>query len=204
MTIRLNGAGKRFNREWIFRNLSFEFKAGQIVAITGPNGSGKSTLLSVLWAQTPPTEGEVDYVKDGVSVHPSDAYSDFGIAAPYMELFDDFNPQEQVDFHFSFKTLKAGITHNGLLESAGLSGARNRPLRHFSSGMRQRLKLALAFSSDTPVIFLDEPTTNLDLNGADWYRQQLENCRDRLVIIATNTPGDYPTSSLNIHLPDCK
>lgn len=204
MTIRLKGAGKRFNREWIFRNLTFEFKTGQTIAIIGPNGSGKSTLLSVLWAQTPPTEGEVSYEINGSLIDPADAYASFGIAAPYMDLFEDFTPQEQVDFHFGFKQMKAGVTASTLIQNAGLSGALHRPLRHFSSGMRQRLKLALAFSSDTPVIFLDEPTTNLDQNGSDWYHRQLEACSDRLVVIATNTPTDYPTGSPSLHLPDCK
>lgn len=192
MTIRLDRIGKRFNREWIFRHLSASFAPGEIVAIVGANGSGKSTLLSVLWAQTPPSEGDIRFETASGEIPAEEAFAHFSIAAPYMDLADDFTPREQIDFHFSFKNPINAGGHSSLLESIGLAHVADRPIRAFSSGMKQRLKLGLAFFSDTPVLFLDEPTTNLDRAAMHWYTDLLARSTRRLIFIATNTHEDYP------------
>lgn len=204
MTIRLDRAGKRFNRDWIFRHLSASFQQGETIAILGPNGSGKSTLLSLLWSQTPPSEGSINFEHEGMNIAPEEAYALLSIAAPYMELPEDLTLEEQINLHFSFKSSTHPGNHRNLIETLGLEAHRQRPIRNFSSGMKQRLKLGLAFYSDTPVLFLDEPTTNLDHSSAAWYLRLLNDQKNRLIFIATNNPSDYPESSKIINLGDYK
>src|SRR5258708_39106202 len=104
MNVTANNLGKRFNREWVFRNFNYEFEPGKTYAITGPNGSGKSTLMQVLWGQMHPSEGSVEYstfplskggegpgspspkpmATEGVRSDQSEIYKSVSIAAPYM------------------------------------------------------------------------------------------------------------------------
>jgi ABC-type multidrug transport system ATPase subunit len=204
MIIRTENLGKRFNREWIFRKLTREFKPGHCVAITGPNGSGKSTLMQLLWAQTIPTEGEIHYEVNGQTIAPEDAYAQLSIAAPYLELIDTFTLKEQIDFHFSYKKPVDGISTNEIISRLQLGNTTEKRLEVFSSGMRQRVKLGLAFFSDVAVTFLDEPTTNLDATSIAWYHHHLQGIKDRSLIIATNIPDDYPEFAEKLHLPDHK
>jgi ABC-type multidrug transport system ATPase subunit len=204
MIIRTENLGKRFNREWIFRKLTREFKPGHCVAITGPNGSGKSTLMQLLWAQTIPTEGEIHYEVNGQTIAPEDAYAQLSIAAPYLELIDTFTLKEQIDFHFSYKKPVDGISTKEIISRLQLGNTTEKRLEVFSSGMRQRVKLGLAFFSDVAVTFLDEPTTNLDATSIAWYHHHLQGIKDRSLIIATNIPDDYPEFAEKLHLPDHK
>ena len=203
MTIHLNRIGKRFNREWIFRNLTATYRSGQRVAISGPNGSGKSTLLSVLWSQTPPSEGDISYEHDGSLIEAEELYQNLSLAAPYMDLIEDFTLQEHLDFHFSFKQCEAGPLA-GLPERIGLKKFANYPVRTFSSGMKQRLRLALAMYSRSEMTFLDEPTTNLDDQGVQWYHQELAGCGNRLIFIASNSAGDFPADAIPLTLTEFK
>lgn len=204
MIIRTENLGKRFNREWIFRKLTREFKPGHCVAITGPNGSGKSTLMQLLWAQTIPSEGEIHYEVNGQTIAPEDAYAQLSIAAPYLDLIDTFTLKEQIDFHFSYKKPVNGISTNEIISRLQLGNTTDKRLEVFSSGMRQRVKLGLAFFSDVAVTFLDEPTTNLDAPSIAWYHHHLQRIKERLLIIATNISEDYPEFAEKLHLPDHK
>jgi len=193
--------GKRFNREWIFRRLDFTFQSGNVYAITGPNGSGKSTLLQILWGQSPPTTGTLSYQKDNTVIPVEDVYNHISIATPYMDLIDEFTLQEQLEFHFKMKSMRNQISIDELIEQMFLTDARDKFIGNFSSGMRQRVKLGLAFYTEADVIFLDEPGTNLDKQNFEWYLTQLQN-RDKsvIVIIASNNPEEYieSTDQLNI------
>lgn len=185
MHITLNNTGKRYNREWIFRHLSHEFVCGKSYAITGPNGSGKSTLLQVIGGALMHNEGEVLYTGSGMQ-----PYQQISIAAPYLELVEEMTAKEMLFFHAQFKTLKLPVTE--ILENVGLGNAINKQLRYFSSGMKQRLKLAQAFFSDTPVLLLDEPTTNLDADGIALYRQLVDDhTKDKMVIVSSNDLQEY-------------
>lgn len=185
MQITLNNTGKRYNREWIFRHLSYEFMAGKSYAIIGPNGSGKSTLLQVLGGALLHNEGEVLYKESGMQ-----PYQQISIAAPYLELVEEMTAKEMLNFHAQFKILSLPVTQ--ILETVGLGNAINKQLRYFSSGMKQRLKLAQAFFSETPVLLLDEPTTNLDADGIALYRQLIhDHSKDKLVIVSSNDKQEY-------------
>lgn len=193
LSIQTENLGKRFNREWIFRKLSFTFQAGNSYAITGPNGSGKSTLLQILWGQSLPSAGKIQYLNRDIIVPPEDFFRRISIATPYMDLIDEFTLEEQVRFHFKFKPIRKGIAESSLIDIMYLGNSRNKQIGNFSSGMRQRLKLALAFYTESHVVFLDEPGTNLDQPAFSWYLAELQKLPETtLVFIASNNPAEYP------------
>jgi ABC-type multidrug transport system ATPase subunit len=204
-SISVNNLSKRFNREWIFRNLSYEFHSGKTYAITGPNGSGKSTLLQVLWGQVPQTSGTLEYNLEGNSLPVEDVYKHLAIATPYMDLIEEFTLQEMLKFHFSLKAVRSDLRFDELARRMYLEDAMDKHLVNFSSGMRQRLRLALALYSRASVYFLDEPGTNLDAVAFDWYRKELGALPpSALVIIASNDPDEYPAESTRLSMSDHK
>lgn len=190
MEITLTDTGKRYSREWIFRHVSLHVREGGRYAITGPNGSGKSTLLQVMAGAVLPSEGRVEARREGRVVPEDQLHRHIALAAPYLELVEELSGREQVAFHARFKPLT--LPGDELLTEAGLAEAADKQIRYYSSGMKQRLKLALAFHSHSEVVLLDEPFTNLDAAGIRWYRQLLErSASGRLILIGSNDPSEY-------------
>jgi ABC-type multidrug transport system ATPase subunit len=190
MQITLTNTGKRYNREWIFRHFSYEFVTGNCYAVTGSNGSGKSTLLQVIAGSIIYNEGEVKYSLSGVPSPDEEQYKYISLAAPYLELIEEMTAVEILSFHRSFKPLSIG--NEEALALVQLDAAAHKQIRYYSSGMKQRLKLALAFFSKTPVLLLDEPTTNLDADGIVLYKQLInDHTAGRLVIISSNDKQEY-------------
>ena len=205
MKIELQGAGRRFNREWIFRDFTYQFQAGGKYAILGPNGSGKSTLLSVVLGSLAPSEGTVIYTADQEEVPIEKIYQLVSFAAPYVDLVEEFTLQETIDFHFKFKQFYPGMDAAGLLDLLGLARAQDKPLKYFSSGMRQRTKLALACCTNTPLLFLDEPTSNLDQQGMEWYHTLITNfTAHKLVLVGSNQENEYSFCDNLIRITDYK
>lgn len=196
MTISLTNTGKRFNRDWIFRHLNFRFESGTSYAITGSNGSGKSTLLQVIAGAISPSQGKVEYYTPDTNqkqpTPPENIFQYISIAAPYLELIEEMTLEEFLLFHKEFKPLLPSLSIQKVISVIGLDSARTKQIRYFSSGMKQRLKLAQSFFSDTPVLLLDEPCTNLDAEGVELYlKLYSEYCSGRLVIISSNDPVEY-------------
>ncbi len=192
VSIRLDGVGKRYRYEWVFRNVDFHFNAGQGYALLGPNGSGKSSLMRVLTGSTPPSKGSIFFEIDGQPIAEEEVYKCISWAAPYMELIEEFTFEEMIDFQAAMKPFKQGFDKKSIIEICELEKAAKKQIRYYSSGMKQRVKLALALFADTPVLFLDEPTTNLDIQATAWYKQQiLEHKNGRLIFIASNQPDEY-------------
>lgn len=197
MTIDLQNLGRRFNQEWIFRQLNYQFAATEKYAILGPNGSGKSTLLSVLLGNLSPSEGEIHYQEAHSAgtvkqVPVENIYQKLSFAAPYLDLIEEFTLLETITFHFQFKRFYAGMDAESLLGLLGLAKSQDKALKYFSSGMKQRTKLALACCSDTPLLFLDEPTSNLDTQGVDWYLGLIERfSANRMLVIGSNQEFEY-------------
>ncbi|MDB5155697.1 MAG: ATP-binding cassette protein [Mucilaginibacter sp.] len=205
MQITLENIGRRFNRDWIFRGIDYTFTAGQTYAILGANGSGKSTLLAVLNGSLSPSAGTLAYSLDGKPVDVEQIFQHLSLAAPYLEVIEDFTLSEMIDFHFKFKTYKPRIDKAALIELLNLPGSQNKLIRYFSSGMKQRLKLALAFCADTPILMLDEPTSNLDTQGVDWYLSLVEQfAKDRLTIICSNQEHEYSFCRHKLNIADYK
>lgn len=198
MTISLTNTGKRFNRDWIFRHINFQFSTGLAYAITGPNGSGKSTLLQVIAGALSPNEGKVEYfdkhdqIRSGSPLSPDDVYLHLSIAAPYLELIEEMTLYEFLRFHQQFKPLLASLPIPDIIAAIGLEKSTHKQIRYFSSGMKQRVKLAQSVFSNTPVLLLDEPCTNLDAEGVKLYQQLVTTyCRDRLIIVSSNDETEY-------------
>lgn len=205
MQITLTNTGKRYNREWIFRHCSYTFSSGKNYAITGPNGSGKSTLLQVIAGATLHNEGTIEYTDGQRTTSNEQHYASISIAAPYLELIEEMTAKEMLDFHSKFKPLIQALTIEEMLKIVGLEKAVNKQLRYFSSGMKQRLKLAQAFFSNTPVLLLDEPTTNLDADGVALYLSLVNNyTKDKLVIVSSNVKEEYGFCEEVIEIGDYK
>ena len=205
ITITLQQVGRRFNREWIFRGIDYTFKTGQSYAVLGPNGSGKSTLLQVLNASLTPSAGALAYTLNGQLLAVEDVYQHLSLAAPYLELIEEFSLTEMIDFHVRFKAPLAGFNRDAVIGLLNMSSSRNKLIRYFSSGMKQRLKLALAFCTDAPMLMLDEPTSNLDTQGVDWYLGLIEQfSANRLVIICSNQQHEYNFCAHRLRITDYK
>lgn len=202
--IRLNQIGRRFNRDWIFRQIDYHFESGNRYAVLGPNGSGKSTLLKVISGSLTPSEGSISYFSKGLEMPVEHFYQHLTVAAPYMELVEEFSLKEISRFHFKNKDFLPGFDQESLAERVGLAESMDKPLRYFSSGMKQRVKLALACTSKSEVLLLDEPISNLDHRAIDWYHQLLEDTvGDRILIICSNQPEEYKNCGSFLHLgPD--
>jgi ABC-type multidrug transport system ATPase subunit len=204
LNITLSNTGKRYNREWIFRKFNYDFIAGKSYAITGINGSGKSTLLQVIGGAIMHSEGKLDYsTTDNRPLTTENAFQHVSIAAPYLELIEELTAKEMLSFHTTFKGLKYPAEQ--ILAAVGLEKAAGKQIRYFSSGMKQRLKLAQAFFSDTSVLLLDEPVTNLDEEGIAVYKKLLqEHTAGRLVIVSSNDKQEYDFCEEVISIADYK
>ncbi|MFN5325988.1 MAG: ATP-binding cassette domain-containing protein [Bacteroidota bacterium] len=191
MEIRLIDAGKRFNRDWIFKNLHASFSDKETYAITGHNGSGKSTLLQCIAGSTMLSEGEVIFNNNGKIIPNEEVFSHVSICAPYLEVIEEMTALEFFVYHQQFKSFHYKTTIADIIDQIGLSKHAHKQIRYFSSGMKQRIKLAQAFFSETPVLLLDEPCTNLDHSGIALYKDLLSNhTNNRIVIISSNDQSE--------------
>lgn len=187
ISITLNNLGKKFNREWIFRQLSFELGAREKLLIRGGNGSGKSTLLQIISGFVSQSEGNVVWQAADKVLAVEQLYKQIALASPYLQLTEDFTAVELIRHLQSTKPFIQNLTADELLEIAQLGHARHKFIRQYSSGMKQRLKLALALLADTPLLLLDEPLSNLDRSGAAWYQQMITDyTAKRTVIVCSN------------------
>ena len=205
MNIEVTGLGKKFQRNWIFRNLDYHFQSSKSYAVTGHNGSGKSTFLQVLVGFIPANEGDVAFKKDDAVITPEESIIHFDIITPYLELVEEFTLDEFLNFHFKFKSLKTGFSIDDFVEKIYLTKDRDKEIKYYSSGMKQRLKLGLGLFSKSSVLLLDEPTTNLDEQGTQWYLENIkEVLNEKLVIISSNQKHEYEFCVEVINIPDYK
>ncbi len=186
--ILITSAGKKFGKQWIFRKVNLEILGGQKIAILGLNGSGKSTLLQAITTYLSLNEGRVTYYSDNKIIEAENIYKVISLASPYLELIDDFTLREMIEHTFSFKPFINKLTLNNVIEISGLGNHSHKKINDFSSGMKQRLKLTLAILADTPVLFLDEPTTNLDAVVTNWYKEMiLKYAMHKTIIVCSNS-----------------
>lgn len=205
MKISLDNIGKRYNYEWIFRHFSHNFTSGETYAILGPNGSGKSTLLQIIAGALSISEGQLEFLDDNKTIAAENHFSRIAIAAPYLELVEEFTLSEFLHFHHSFKPLQKGHSVKDIAEIVGLKKALHKQIRYYSSGMKQRVKLAQAIFSDVPVVLLDEPCTNLDREGIHLYQRLVkEYCKERLVLISSNDAEEYQLADHQLYIMDYK
>jgi len=205
MRIEVHGLGKTYNRNRIFHNFDYKFENNNNYALTGPNGSGKSTLLQNLAGLMLPTSGTINYYFNDVVIPNEQIFKNLIIASPYTELIEEMTLLEFLKFHFKFKQLAKGIDLDEICQIMGLADSINKQVKHFSSGMKQRLKLGIAFYSEVSIIFLDEPASNLDKAGFNWYLSEIDKVGDdKIIIIASNFEPEYKFCDFLIYLPDFK
>ncbi|MGK7388914.1 MAG: ABC transporter ATP-binding protein [Candidatus Cyclobacteriaceae bacterium M2_1C_046] len=190
MEIILENISKRYIHEWIFKHISVKIEAGSKWAIVGPNGSGKSTLLQIISAFRLPSGGKISYISQGNNLDADLVYSKINFVSPYLELIEEFTLKELLDFHFSWR--KKIMEYDQITSLFNLEKALHKPIKYFSSGMKQRLKLALAFGTESSVLLLDEPTANLDAAGIEIYQHCINDLLyNRTLVIASNDPDEY-------------
>ena len=205
MKISLTDAGKRFNRDWIFRHLTYEFSAGQSYAIIGPNGSGKSTLLQVLSGSMGVNEGNVQFSILNAQCPNEEMYKHVSICAPYLEVVEEMTLIEFLNFHSGFKPFLSSMSSEKIISLLGLENAVNKQIRNYSSGMKQRVKLAQSIFSDVPVVLLDEPCTNLDAAGIQLYHDLInEYCENRMVVVSSNDEVEYRFCNERLNINEYK
>ncbi len=203
--ISLSDAGKRYNREWIFRHFNYNFESGQSYAITGPNGSGKSTLLQVISGSMYANEGKIQFTIDNKVCADENVYKHVSICAPYLEVIEEMTLTEFLDFHQGFKSFIPGMSSDKAISIIGLEKARSKQIRYFSSGMKQRVKLAQCIFSETAVVLLDEPCTNLDVEGITLYNNLIQDyCVDRMVVVSSNDKNEYEFCNEKINIMNWK
>ena len=192
MRVSVNAVTKRFNRKAVFANLSFEVEPGQVFGVVGRNGSGKSTLLRVVGGLLSPSSGSIAYTLNGAVVGHEHLYRNIGYAAPYLVLYEEFNAVENVQLYARIRGMSMPPRDAAaLLERVGLPTDRKDPIRAFSSGMKQRMKLLFAVMHRPPLLLLDEPISNLDADGRQIVHDIVEEFRgSATVIIATNDEED--------------
>lgn len=188
MEIQLENIGKRYIHNWIFRNINVDFEGPVHYGILGNNGSGKTTLLKILSGILSPTEGKVKWQLSGQDISDS-LPRKISWASPHLELIEEFNLRETLTFHAKFKSWVGNHNTDSLIDLSELRKSIDKPLKYFSSGMKQRVKLILAVMSDVELIILDEPCTNLDEHSIAWYRNLVNQyAAERLLIIGSNDP----------------
>lgn len=204
MTIQLTNAGKRFNRDWIFRHFNYTFLPGQRYAITGSNGSGKSTLLQLLAGSMDISEGSILRQADNKKIEPESSYKQLSIAAPYMEVIEEMTALEFLNFHGQFKPF-IDISVKEIINIIGLEKAANKQIRYYSSGMKQRIKLAQAIFSNVPLLLLDEPCTNLDSSGYKLYNYLIQDfAKGKTIVVSSNDVNEYSFCEQVISMADFK
>ena len=186
MRITLEHVGKKYGKSWIFKNVNLSFEPGQTYAILGNNGSGKSTLLKLLSGQTAPNQGEIEFENTAIEK----VYQKISFCAPYIDLIEELTLDELLDFVEKHKPFLPDYPKKRIVELFAFDS--KKWIKDYSSGMKQRVKLALALFADAELCLLDEPTSNLDEQGVEWYLNTLEKMpKNRTLIIASNLEREY-------------
>ena len=198
MKIDLDKVSKKFGSQWVFRGISASFESGGIYAVTGPNGSGKSTLQKIISGIVTPNEGTVAYSHNNFPIAVEDIYKHISYSAPYLDLPEELTIGEMVTFHAGMKTLE-GITEAELLKVMDIQT--DKEIRDCSSGMKQRVKFALAYYSQSDILLLDEPTANMDHHWRDWTLSLVKtDTQKRITIICSNEEYEYDFAEIKIQL----
>mgnify|MGYP005841701313 CR=1 FL=1 len=191
MRIEVNSLSKRFEYHFVVRDFNFIFDSGGKYGIAGPNGCGKSTLMKMISGFLSPSEGKVSYFSKGKEVSRSKVYERISFSAPYILPSEDFSLKEIFEFHFKLKPSKIS-NYSDLLSFLEWKDPKDKLYRNFSSGMKQKVSLALSLVSDTELILLDEPTSYLDSIAKQWFYINLKNYSEgKTLIIASNDKTDF-------------
>ena len=197
MKIELDKVSKKFGTQWIFREVSASFESGVPSAIVGANGSGKTTLLKIISGIVSPNEGTVKYA-DGADIPVDEIYQYISYTSPYLELPEELTLHELLEFHTALKPLHQ-ISIEDFIKTIDIPA--DKEIRNCSSGMKQRVKFALAYYSISKILLLDEPTANMDHHWRDWALALIQNqAQERVTIICSNEPVEYSFAEVRVRL----
>ncbi len=189
MKIDVQNVGKKYGKQWVFRNLNKLLLPKQTYAITGPNGCGKSTLLKTMAGMLTPNEGKILYYNQEVSITEEEIHKYLTFCAPYMMLPEELTLSELLYFHDEFRPFES-ISIKELIRMLEIDG--NKEIRNCSSGMKQRIKLALSVFTKTEIVMLDEPTSNFDKRWIEWYQEIIATVHNhKTLIICSNLEDEY-------------
>jgi heme exporter protein A len=204
ISVAFTDVAKRYDLRVIFRSVSGEAAPGEVLVITGPNGSGKSTLMAILCGLLRPSRGEIRYHRGNGDTVPRDRWRrHLGVVAPAMAVYEELTALENLRFFARVRGLAVGYDHHrALLVQVGLDPDRTTPVRGYSTGMAQRLKIAQALLHSPEVLFLDEPGSNLDPAGQDWLEDHVRGLAGagRTIVLATNDRREMGWGSRRVAL----
>jgi len=200
MNICLKNISKRFDSGWIIKNLDLEIKTGDRIAIRGANGSGKSSLIKIISGYLSMSKGRISYDLVGKTIDRDDLYKYLSISTAYSELDEELNPVELFQ-HFSIFKKYLITDKDEFIDLVDLRKHKNKAIKYFSSGMKQRLNLALAICMDVPLLIMDEPTSFLDAERKIWYKEIIERfAGNKTIVVASNEELDFEFCNRSIVL----
>ena len=205
--LNIKAVAKSFRmHNFLFRDMSFDMTNSAVTALTGKNGSGKSTMLKICAGLLKPTEGIVELSLNGELLKKEQFNRHFGFVAPYLNLYDEFTPLELLKITADMRGLKNNDEINqNRLEQFGILKYKKRVISEFSSGMKQRMKFILALQHNPEILFLDEPSTNLDSEGIAVAEEMVKNhvASGGALLIATNDEREksWCENEINIQRP---
>ena len=192
--IRLNDVSQMFEGREVLHQITCSFQGGRVTAVAGANGSGKSTLLRLAARLMLPSSGTVETFLDGAPVTGVDYRSLLALATPEMELYTRLTVRENLLFLLGARDIASNDdTMAALLERVGLPReVLPRMMGQLSTGMRQRVRLAVVLGTDAEVWLLDEPGLALDEHGRALLLHETRAAakRGRLILWATNEPEE--------------
>ena len=198
------GLNKSFGRRLIFNDLKFKFEKAGVYGVSGPNGSGKSTLVKIIAGIIGASKGKIIHKLNENVIIAERLHNHIGFVSPYLVLYEEFSVYENFNFFAQIRGVKFNKERvDYLLDKFLLFKRKDELLKTYSSGMKQRVKLAQCIFSDTAIVLLDEPCTNLDTNGIDLYHSLITDyCKDRLVIVSSNDETEYSFCNERINMND--
>lgn len=203
VTLSATGLSHRYGRRATgVDQLAFSFRGPGVVAVTGPNGSGKSTLLRIMAGVLRASAGDVRLELDGSAVAREQRRTRVGLATPELAFYEEFTGRENLEFAAQTHGLAAPREAAGrALDLVGLAARGADRVAAYSSGMKQRLRLAFALLHEPPVLLLDEPGSHLDDEGRAAVREIVgAQGRRALVFVATNDPLEVPLAEQRLAL----
>ena len=202
ISVEWNKLGKRFGLKWVFRDLNGVIPSGAHVVIRGSNGSGKSTFGKLLVGATESTEGEMSWNLNGSKVGIDEVAQLIAWSAPFMEVPEEMTVSEVIQFHNNFRESWSDGYMVDLLGDSGLDSHKNSQINTLSSGQKQRLRLILAMGTKAELVVLDEPCSNLDESGINWYGEELLKLSKKatVVVCSNNRPEEHLKDALEIRL----